>query len=187
MLKICRQIPIETYDVGKGDRYGTDIQRSSSWIKCGRGVGHVVHHLSTPLCGETNLQPVSLSHPRAGFSISLLSNPSPSMFARLTQLTRHLYRSPFTCPPAYFASSSRFSPSSVHLPKMTSSFPDKKTIHTAACLIIGDEVLGGKVTGPQNNALGIQSKAEANRTDRRHKLCLLRQILLLARNPAQAH
>ncbi|KAL5341691.1 MoaB/Mog domain-containing protein [Aspergillus crustosus] len=86
------------------------------------------------------------------------------MFARLTQLTRHLYRPPFTRPSAPFASSSPLSPSRGLPPKMTSSGAGK-TIHTAACLIIGDEVLGGK-TVDTNSAffanycfsLGIQLK-----------------------------
>ncbi|BCS19132.1 flavin adenine dinucleotide pyrophosphatase [Aspergillus puulaauensis] len=88
------------------------------------------------------------------------------MFARLTQLTRHLYRPPFTRQPASFASPSPLSPSRVLSQKMTSSVPGTgKTIHTAACLIIGDEVLGGK-TVDTNSAffarycfsLGIQLK-----------------------------
>ncbi|RDW62877.1 flavin adenine dinucleotide pyrophosphatase [Aspergillus mulundensis] len=88
------------------------------------------------------------------------------MFARLTQLTRHLYRPPFTRQPASLASSSPFPPSRALSPKMTSSIAgNSKTIHTAACLIIGDEVLGGK-TVDTNSAffarycfsLGIQLK-----------------------------
>ncbi|KAL5051944.1 hypothetical protein BDW71DRAFT_169843 [Aspergillus fruticulosus] len=87
------------------------------------------------------------------------------MFARLTQLTRHLYRSEFTRQPVSLASLSPFSPSRALSPKMTSSVPNSKTIHTAACLIIGDEVLGGK-TVDTNSAffarycfsLGIQLK-----------------------------
>ncbi|KAL4887603.1 MoaB/Mog domain-containing protein [Aspergillus karnatakaensis] len=86
------------------------------------------------------------------------------MFSRLTQLTRHLYRPPFTRQSASFASSSPLSPSRGLAPKMTSSAVGK-TIHTAACLIIGDEVLGGK-TVDTNSAffarfcfsLGIQLK-----------------------------
>ncbi|OJJ62068.1 hypothetical protein ASPSYDRAFT_145652 [Aspergillus sydowii CBS 593.65] len=88
------------------------------------------------------------------------------MFARLTQLTRHLYRPPFTRQQASFTSPLPFSPSRALSPKMTSSVPGTgKTIHTAACLIIGDEVLGGK-TVDTNSAffarycfsLGIQLK-----------------------------
>ncbi|KAL4968711.1 flavin adenine dinucleotide pyrophosphatase [Aspergillus stella-maris] len=87
------------------------------------------------------------------------------MFARLTQLTRHLYRPPFTHQPASLASQSPFSPSRPLSPRMTSSAGATNTIHTAACLIIGDEVLGGK-TVDTNSAffarycfsLGIQLK-----------------------------
>ena len=57
------------------------------------------------------------------------------MFARLGQLARHLSR---PLPNYTHHSAAAFRPSI-----MTS---DKKTIHTAACLIIGDEVLGGKVS-----------------------------------------
>ncbi|KAL2830783.1 MoaB/Mog domain-containing protein [Aspergillus cavernicola] len=88
------------------------------------------------------------------------------MLARLTQLTRHLYRPPFTRPSASLTSQSSFSPSCGLSPKMTSSVPGQsKMIQTAACLIIGDEVLGGK-TIDTNSAffakycfsLGIQLK-----------------------------
>jgi hypothetical protein len=64
---------------------------------------------------------------------------SLSMFGRFNQLARHLTRPlpNLAQTPAGLAAS------------MTSSakfFENKtKTIHTAACLIIGDEVLGGKV------------------------------------------
>jgi hypothetical protein len=65
------------------------------------------------------------------------------MFSRLTQLARHLSRPlpNYTHNPAaaFAAGSGRV---------MTSATADErntKTIHTAACLIIGDEVLGGKV------------------------------------------
>ncbi|PYH42818.1 flavin adenine dinucleotide pyrophosphatase [Aspergillus saccharolyticus JOP 1030-1] len=90
------------------------------------------------------------------------------MFSRLSQLTRHLSR------PALHNSSASAFPSSAIVPasrapslKMTSSVlpKNKRTIHTAACLIIGDEVLGGK-TIDTNSAffakycftLGIQLK-----------------------------
>ncbi|KAL5357242.1 MoaB/Mog domain-containing protein [Aspergillus floccosus] len=91
------------------------------------------------------------------------------MFSRLTQLTRHLARPSITpvaaassLSPPPLAPLSRAAP-----PKMTSSAVEnsRKTIHTAACLIIGDEVLGGK-TIDTNSAffakycfsLGIQLK-----------------------------
>ncbi|KAE8342297.1 hypothetical protein BDV24DRAFT_162532 [Aspergillus arachidicola] len=89
------------------------------------------------------------------------------MFSRLSQLTRHLARpslnyastSPVALPP--------LSISQARASNMTSSAVHNytKTIHTAACLIIGDEVLGGK-TIDTNSAyfakycfsLGIQLK-----------------------------
>ncbi|KAF3400574.1 Uncharacterized protein DPV78_005399 [Talaromyces pinophilus] len=67
------------------------------------------------------------------------------MFSRFSQLTRHLSR-PL---PNYAHTSAAALTSSVRpLSSMTSSATfhanKSKTIHTAACLIIGDEVLGGK-------------------------------------------
>jgi len=60
------------------------------------------------------------------------------MFSRLSQLARHLSR-----PLPNYAHASAFASGRV----MTSSSADERNtrmIHTAACLIIGDEVLGGK-------------------------------------------
>lgn len=71
--------------------------------------------------------------------------PISTMFARLTQLSRHLAR-----PLPNYA----HSPVATQLYNyvMTSSSASataaeksRRTIHTAACLVIGDEVLGGKV------------------------------------------
>lgn len=63
------------------------------------------------------------------------------MFARVNQLARHLSR-PL---PNYLhnaaASSGLLSPS-----RAMTQDQSKRMIHTAACLIIGDEVLGGKVS-----------------------------------------
>jgi hypothetical protein len=62
------------------------------------------------------------------------------MFSRLSQLARH-YSRPL---PNY----ARNSAASISSRVMTSTTADERnsgTIHTAACLIIGDEVLGGKV------------------------------------------
>ncbi|KAH7160887.1 molybdenum cofactor synthesis domain-containing protein [Dactylonectria macrodidyma] len=56
------------------------------------------------------------------------------MFSRLTQITKHFPA------PAAAASTRRFTPG-----RMASADErNTRTIHTAACLIIGDEVLGGK-------------------------------------------
>jgi len=76
-------------------------------------------------------------------AIVLFLSPSPSMFSRLSQLARHLIR-PL---PNYAYRSAACNRRSVNLsrtgsPVMTT---DKKLIHTAGCIIIGDEVLGGKV------------------------------------------
>lgn len=68
------------------------------------------------------------------------------MFGRINQLLRHISR-PL---PNYAHSSAATSPAVLRPSPMTSSAialeNSKKTIHTAACLIIGDEVLGGKVS-----------------------------------------
>jgi hypothetical protein len=61
------------------------------------------------------------------------------MFSRINQVARHLSR-PL---PNYLHRSAAAATS-----RLTSSpaiMADKRTINTAACLIIGDEVLGGKV------------------------------------------
>jgi hypothetical protein len=65
------------------------------------------------------------------------------MFSRFSQLARHLSR-----PLPNYAHTSAAAASSTVRAVMTSSTADERnsrTIHTAACLIIGDEVLGGKV------------------------------------------
>jgi len=59
------------------------------------------------------------------------------MFARLNQVARHLSR-PL---PNYLHRSAAASASSINMAEANG----KRTINTAACLIIGDEVLGGKV------------------------------------------
>jgi hypothetical protein len=63
------------------------------------------------------------------------------MFSRVSQLARHLSR-----PLPNYAHTSAAGTFTSRI--MTSSAADERntrTIHTAACLIIGDEVLGGKV------------------------------------------
>lgn len=74
------------------------------------------------------------------------------MFSRLNLLIRHLSRPV----PNYALTSAAGHASSLASPltasKMTSAVSplekSKRTIGTAACLIIGDEVLGGKVCNP---------------------------------------
>jgi len=64
------------------------------------------------------------------------------MFSRVSQLARH-----FSRPLPNYAHTSAAGTFTTRI--MTSSAADERntrTIHTAACLIIGDEVLGGKVS-----------------------------------------
>ncbi|RDW69739.1 putative molybdopterin binding protein [Coleophoma cylindrospora] len=62
------------------------------------------------------------------------------MFSRLSQLTRHLSR-PL---PNYAHSSAATGASKIMTSSISADERNSRTIHTAACLIIGDEVLGGK-------------------------------------------
>lgn len=65
------------------------------------------------------------------------------MFARLSQITRHL-----SAPAASFtARRSVFGRMGV----VSADERNSRIIHTAACLIIGDEVLGGKVCISQDS------------------------------------
>ncbi|GKZ36995.1 hypothetical protein AbraIFM66950_008287 [Aspergillus brasiliensis] len=91
------------------------------------------------------------------------------MLSRLGQVARHLTRPSLNLHPTPTFTSPSLTPPLLRAPspKMTSSVlpKNKRTIHTAACLIIGDEVLGGK-TIDTNSAffakfcfsLGIQLK-----------------------------
>lgn len=88
------------------------------------------------------------------------------MFARLSQVGSHLAHLPPTLRPSRSRSI------------MSAVFQGK--ISTAACLIIGDEVLGGKVCG------GPMDGPSLTRSDGRYQLGLLCQILLLAWNRPQA-
>ncbi|KAK1674206.1 molybdenum cofactor synthesis domain-containing protein [Colletotrichum godetiae] len=69
------------------------------------------------------------------------------MFARLTQLSRHLPSAQSITqavkPAAFPISSSGFARNSSRI-MVSADERNTRTIHTAACLIIGDEVLGGK-------------------------------------------
>ena len=78
-----------------------------------------------------------LSKPRSVQSIKY------QMFARLSQLSRHLSR-PL---PNYAHTSAASSRTAIESGIMTSSADErnKRMIHSAGCIIIGDEVLGGKV------------------------------------------
>jgi hypothetical protein len=76
------------------------------------------------------------------------------MFSRFSQLARHLSR-----PLPNYAHNSAAAVSSAASRVMTSSSTaderNSRMIHTAACLIIGDEVLGGKVC-----SLGVFERVE---------------------------
>jgi hypothetical protein len=76
-------------------------------------------------------------------SPSLTVKTSSSMFSRLSQLARHLIR-PLPNHTYRFAAHNLHS-LSVERPSSSLMATDKKLIETAGCIIIGDEVLGGKV------------------------------------------
>ena len=66
------------------------------------------------------------------------------MFARLSQLNRHLSRSLPNY--AHFsAAAPRANLGTRIMTSVTAEEKSKRMIHTAGCIIIGDEVLGGKV------------------------------------------
>lgn len=65
------------------------------------------------------------------------------MFSRINQVARHLSRPlPNYLHRSAAAATSRLTSSN---PAIMADANNKRTINTAACLIIGDEVLGGKV------------------------------------------
>lgn len=68
------------------------------------------------------------------------------MFSRLSQIARHLSKPQ----PNFGHISAAASRSSGLASRIMASAEERntRTIHTAACLVIGDEVLGGKVRGP---------------------------------------
>ena len=66
------------------------------------------------------------------------------MFARLSQLSRHISRSFPNHPHSSAAAPSVFLKTSI-MTSVTAEEKSKRLIHTAGCIIIGDEVLGGKV------------------------------------------
>ena len=106
------------------------------------------------------------------------------MFSRLNQVARHFAR-PL---PNYLHNSA--SAGSAAMAQERS----KRTINTAACLIIGDEVLGGKVSEYIPNFLTdlpvylrLYTCILTLTPDSRHQLRLLRKVLLLSRHQPQAH
>lgn len=103
------------------------------------------------LTSPTHFSNISLFTLSFSPSLPLIPDLPTSMFGRLSQLTRHLSRPALSFSPAAtspLSSSSlsplRRTPSTMTAPAIVNA---TKTIHTAACLIIGDEVLGGKVGG----------------------------------------
>src|SRR4051812_30191643 len=106
------------------------------------------------------------------------------MLSRLNLLTRHFSR-PFGSSRAFVSLST---PSLTPRPTsfaMTSA--RAKTIHTAACLIIGDEVLGGKVTTiPIERPPSKSHILTTPMADHRHQLPVPSQVLLLPRNAVEA-
>lgn len=63
------------------------------------------------------------------------------MFSRISQVARHLSR-----PAPNYLHNSAASGLSATTSRAMAAERSKRTINTAACLIIGDEVLGGKVS-----------------------------------------
>lgn len=74
----------------------------------------------------------------------LLCNLCRSMLGRINQVVRHLSR-PLPNLAHNSAATFRSSITSSTMAGATARSSQKSLIHTAACLIIGDEVLGGKV------------------------------------------
>ena len=108
--------------------------------------------------------------------------PSLHMFARINQLARHLSH-PL---PNYAHTSAALSPVRAIAGIMTSngaipspSEKSKRMIHTAGCLIIGDEVLGGKVrVFGSFQLLFLSWRRQLTRPDCRYEFCIFRKVLL---------
>ena len=81
------------------------------------------------------------------------------MFHRLSQLSRHLFPPSSLSSPALVrggATSLRSAPLSTRMANDRS----KNKIHTAACLVIGDEVLGGKVCASLARTDGFSAEGD---------------------------
>ena len=76
--------------------------------------------------------------------IDVLDHNLHSMFARLSQLSRHFSRPLLNYAHPSATASSAFPGNSI-MTSVTAEEKTKRMIHTAGCIIIGDEVLGGKV------------------------------------------
>lgn len=108
------------------------------------------------------------------------------MFSRLSQLTRHLSSSlPNYAHRSAAALSS--SPSAMTSSTPASNSDGQRMIHTAGCLIIGDEVLGGKVhLMPRFFAWQALTNGSLPFLDDRYKFRLHGEVLLLAGHGAEA-
>ena len=71
------------------------------------------------------------------------------MFSRLSQLTRHLSRRLPYYSSISPAIASRSSLGASIMSRSAAEDRSKRMLHTAGCIIIGDEVLGGKVNAPK--------------------------------------
>jgi hypothetical protein len=78
------------------------------------------------------------------------------MFSRLLQLTRHFSRPLPNY--AHNSAAAAFASSANRIMTSSNIADDRntRTIHTAACLIIGDEVLGGKVCLSRRNEVSTE-------------------------------
>lgn len=112
-----------------------------------------IRHAVSPCCCCAKRRPVleSAFYPARAHATffpnkQLLTSQPPIslMFSRLAQLTRHFSR---PLPNYAHNSAAAFASSANRIMTSSSTANDRntRTIHTAACLIIGDEVLGGKV------------------------------------------
>ena len=98
-----------------------------------------------------------------------------SMLARLSQLSQQIAR-----PRLYYTRSATLGIRPVTGSSIMTSSAEERThrmIHTAACLIIGDEVLGGKVRLPEVDYY-LRKQLNYDLLDCRYKLRPFRQILL---------
>lgn len=95
--------------------------------------------LAAPISPSASKQP---HHSRTTCTHNSLSTSPPIsfMFSRVSQLVRHYSR-----PLPNYAHNSATSIANRAMTLSTADERNTRTIHTAACLIIGDEVLGGKV------------------------------------------
>jgi hypothetical protein len=108
------------------------------WREGGAGCGDIRKRASDAYQNHVYVLPADPSFEFTRYSLALESFFLTLMFSRLNQVIRHLSR-----PLPSFAHSSA---ASITSSIMAGTSPQQKgLIHTAACLIIGDEVLGGKV------------------------------------------